>query len=178
MVKSALHLNLPEAHPSGPQIAHTNANPNGVSKPVSYHHTPARKRSYIRAQNRARLHGQAKYRGRWLQPEALGVKHEPRPPKPPTVAASTGRRLTYLSWNAGGLHEARHQELKTWLNTPEGCHVQLVVVQETHWKGTFEYMTERYIAVHSGSPKSEAQACFFACTGPIAGLDPRATHAC
>ena len=29
-------------------------------------------------------------------------------------------------------------------------------MQETHWKGTFEYMTERYIAAHSGSSKSEA----------------------
>ena len=155
-VGSALHLNLPEAHQSGPQIAQTNANPDGAFKPVSHTNTPVRKRSYIRAQNRARQHGQAKYRGRWFQPEALGVKYEPRPSKTPTIVANTGRRLTSLSWNAGGLHEARHQELKAWLNTPEGHQVQLVAVQETHWKGTFEYMTERYIAVHSGSSKSEA----------------------
>ncbi|CAE6948820.1 Pol [Symbiodinium sp. CCMP2592] len=65
-------------------------------------------------------------------------------------------KLTFLSWNAGGLTEARHQEFKTWLAEPEGRAIQVIAIQETHWKTSFEYLTDSYIAVHSGGPKAEA----------------------
>ena len=34
--------------------------------------------------------------------------------------------------------------------------IDLVAIQETHWKGQFEYNWDRFTAVHSGSNKSEA----------------------
>ena len=78
-VGSAPRLDLPEANPTRTAQIISRANHNGVFSPPQNVATPARKRSFIRAQNRARQHGQALYRGRWYSSQALGVTHHPRP---------------------------------------------------------------------------------------------------
>ena len=155
-VGSHPHQDLPGASPNSPPQPRLGANIHGVISPVIQPLTAIRKRAFIRAQNRARNHGTAKYQGRWYSPEALGVVYTPKPPKQPNQAKPRRRRLTYLSWNAGGLHSARNAELKTWLEGPEGEGVNLVAIQETHWKGPLEYSTARFHAIHSGGSKSEA----------------------
>ena len=110
----------------------------------------------MRVQQRARIHGQAKYRGQWHSARMLGVEQRAPRPKAPSHRCDPSHRLTYLSWNAGGLHTGRHAELKHWLTTPHGLAVDIVATQETHWKGPLEYQTATHVAVHSGGNKSEA----------------------
>ena len=64
--------------------------------------------------------------------------------------------MSFLSWNASSLSAARNAELQTWLNSEHGNSIDLVAVQETHWKGPLEYRTGRFLAVHSGASKAEA----------------------
>ena len=111
----------------------------------------------MRAQKRAARSGGTRYRGRWYNAAELGVQHDPPPPRTrqPQCSAS-GKRLAFLSWNASGLTIDRHKELQTWLLTPEGSRVDLVAIQETHWKGQLEYNWDRFSAIHSGGNKSEA----------------------
>ena len=61
-----------------------------------------------------------------------------------------------MSWNAGSLSAERNLELSTWLNSSEGSNINLVAVQETHWRGPLEYTTERFYGIHSGTSVAQA----------------------
>ena len=65
-----------------------------------------------------------------------------------------------MTWNAGGLHSSRYQELCQWLKMRDkvGAAPDLIFIQETSWKECFEYTTAgdhesepQWHAVHSGS---------------------------
>ena len=114
-----------------------------------------RKRSFLRAQRRATLHGGAQYRGRWFSAAELQTSH--KPPQPETVKRTAALpqptfRLRYMSWNCGGLHAARFQELKQWLRTqPPDTAPHVVMLQETWWPEDLEYTAEGWHVVHSAS---------------------------
>ena len=130
-------------------------NHNGVI--TSNEQRSGRKRAFLRTQKRAARSGGARYRGRWCSASDLGVEHVQRPPRTPTQKRSlTGKRFSFLSWNASGLTVDRHRELQSWLLEQEGSQIDWVAIQETHWKGQFEYNWDRCTAVHSGNNKSEA----------------------
>ena len=86
----------------------------------------------------------------------LGVEPTPTPAKPNASPRKPAARFQYLSWNAGGLHVSRYQELKHWLQQPAASQLDLIAIQETHWQGAQEYATARHYAIHSGGSKSEA----------------------
>ena len=91
----------------------------------------------------------------------LGVEQTLRPAKPKAPPHLPAARLQYLSWNAGGLHAARYQEVKHWLQQPAAKQLDLIAIQETRWKGAQEYTTAQYFAIHSGGSKSEAGLLVF-----------------
>ena len=148
----------PEADQLGFRCFSSKANSNGILQFSARHPKPVRKRAFMRAQRRAALHGQAKYRGRWWTAQDLGCEAGPARSmtQRPHAAPKPEPRIKFLSWNAGGLPSERNLELQAWLRSPEGLDVQIAVVQETHWRGPLEYRTDRFFAVHSGSTKSEA----------------------
>ena len=148
----------PEADQLGFRCFSSKANSNGVPQFSARHPKPVRKRAFMRAQRRAVLHGQAKYRGQWWSAQDLGCEAGlvRSMPQQPHAAPKPEPRIKFLSWNAGGLPSERNLELQAWLRSPEGQDVQIAVVQETHWRGPLEYRTDRFFAVHSGSTKSEA----------------------
>ena len=149
----------PHLEPSGVGRSSNNhstlrTNPTGVS-PVTITN-PVRKRAFARAQQRARIHGATRYKGRWMSAAELGVEPTPTPAKPQASPRKPAARFQYLSWNAGGLHVSRYQELKHWLLQPAASQLDLIAIQETHWQGAQEYATARHYAIHSGGSKSEA----------------------
>ena len=124
--------------------------------------TPALKRAFRRAVNRAAKHGGTMYRGKWMTARMLGVTEgvpahvKSRLP----IAPPQQRRFTCISWNAGGLHDTKYLELLQWLQQQHdtGQAPDLVLIQETAWHESFEYVTLetrtggcRWRAVHSGS---------------------------
>ena len=149
------HLDPPEVLYREHSRLQGSTNHHGVSSCIEQR--TGRKRAFLRAQKRAARSGGTRYRGRWYNAAELGVQHDPKLPRTrqPQRSAS-GRRLAFLSWNASGLTIDRHKELQTWLLTPEGSRVDLVAIQETHWKGQLEYNWDRFSAIHSGGNKSEA----------------------
>jgi len=120
----------------------------------------AHKRSFQRAQRRAVQNGCALYRGNWFSAKQLGVSPNPRTPKlsrsGPSLDMPRVPRLHFVSWNASGLTTDRHAELRTWLQQKEQQAIDIVAVQETHWRGPLEYCTAGFHALHSGGAKSEA----------------------
>ena len=131
------HLDPPEVLYREHSRLQGSTNHHGVSGCIEQR--TGRKRAFLRAQKRAARSGGTRYRGRWYNAAELGVQHDPKLPRTrqPQRSAS-GRRLAFLSWNASGLTIDRHKELQTWLLTPEGSRVDLVAIQETHWKGQLE----------------------------------------
>ena len=102
------------------------------------------------------------YRGKWMTARMLGVTEgvpanvQSRLP----IAPPQQRRFTCISWNAGGLHDTKYLELLQWLQQQHdtGQAPDLVLIQETAWRQSFEYITMetrtggcRWRAVHSGS---------------------------
>ena len=151
------HQEPPEAQCRPCFSGNNRANHNGVIPNVLIHPRPVQKRAFQRARHRASQHGSAKYRGRWMSAKQLGVQHNPTVPRQSQPApCQTTSRIHYLSWNAGSLSTDRNLELKTWLDSPDGRHVNLVAVQETHWRGPLEYTTDRFYGIHSGANIAQA----------------------
>ena len=142
-----------EVHFSG---SRGKTNLNGVFNAVSPPST-ALKRSFLRAQRRAMQHGGTQYKGRWYSAQQLGVQHNPAQPRPrQSIPPSAGSRLHFVSWNAGGLTTDRYAELRTWLSQPAQQCLDLAAIQETHWRGPLEFMSQGFFGVHIGGTKSEA----------------------
>ena len=177
MLSLLLYLHLTSSTAAIPPLADTRVEgnphlePSGVGRSSNHHSTlrtnptgvspattanPVRKRAFARAQQRARIHGATRYKGRWMSAAELGVEPTPTPAKPHASPRKPAARFQYLSWNAGGLHVSRYQELKHWLQQPAASQLDLIAIQETHWQGAQEYATARHYAIHSGGSKSEA----------------------
>ena len=74
-------------------------------------------------------------------------------PRTPVPAKShhPDRRLTALVWNSGGLSSARWAELQLWLQHQPA--LDLVILPETRWSFTSEWMTDNWYIIHSGLHK-------------------------
>ena len=107
------------------------------------------------------------YRGRWLTAHALRATSSGRPnptsgaPRRararPVIDSTAGdntfkQRLHVLTWNCGGLSTGLLDELLLYLQE-HASHVNVVCLQETHWKHDSEWLTERWICVHDHDPK-------------------------
>ena len=63
------------------------------------------------------------------------------------------RRLTCFSWNCNGLPPEDWDFLTQWLQNQS---IDILLLQETHWRFTRDWPTEHYLAVHSGTTDSKA----------------------
>ena len=122
--------------------------------------TSFRKRSFIRALNRVRLHGQTWYRGRLHTLDTLGNPRSDRgadhaatrSSRPDSQTSQHGRnQWRGLCWNAGGLSSAKLSEVELWLSeqAQQGLPIQVLAVQETHWSFSSEWRGEKYWYIHS-----------------------------
>ena len=117
---------------------------------------PIRKRSYKRAIKRVQLHGFT-----WYQGQLLTSRHLPTPcyersevasaPLPTTRNIrrrhSHGCRYSCLTWNVGGLTRESWDSFNEWLTLQD---IDIILLQESHWKHTSEWLQGRYFCLHSG----------------------------
>ena len=114
------------------------------------------KRSFRRAQHRAQKHGYTFYRGRMHTAASLGTHVQesvtPRKISPNIGPTKTQRkqRLHLLNWNCGGLASTSWDYLQFWLMQQ---HFDVVMLQETHWAFSSEWVTDRYFVIHSGESR-------------------------
>ena len=121
----------------------------------SLHPKGAGKRSYQKALRQAEKNGTAFYRGKSLTLQQLGgtpaVPQPEKPKKPKLTKFPTKDEFRYLSWNAGALTTAVWEELLSLLETDAYSDVKLVVVQETHWRGSWQFSKSCWHVVSSGT---------------------------
>ena len=157
---------------------HIGAKP-GDSRHLAQPHIPTssargtiRKRALRRAIERARVSsdGCTWYRGRRMHLRQL---QQGQPPQEPPCKAGLrnereARTLRIVSWNAGGLHSSRYNELLVWLvqQADTGHPVDLLFVQESHWRKDMEYSVKpaedkalQYHAVHSAGDEKAGLLC-------------------
>ena len=116
------------------------------------------KRSFIRARHRASLHGHTWYRGKIYTAEQLGVSMKvpvatipsKNVPPPKTVQR---RRMTCFSWNCNGLPPDHWDFLTQWIQNQT---IDIVLLQETHWRFTRDWTMDHYLVVHSGTSTEKA----------------------
>ena len=118
------------------------------------------KRSFKRAFNRSLRDGFTLYHGRiftptdfHLPPPTLTSQVNPKVSTPPQKPSGVTTRLSFFSWNMGGMSSERYQCLLEWLR---GNPIDVVCIQETHWKFTNTWQTDQYHAVHSGDTTNHA----------------------
>ena len=106
------------------------------------------------------------YRGRTHTANSLalgqiGSSQPLRPSQSPCTPHP--RSLRIVTWNSGGMHAARYEEVLAWLEQERRSHrpVHVLCVQETKWAQDSEYSTDRWHVVHSGSGKASAGILFF-----------------
>ena len=114
------------------------------------------KRSYQKAVKKALQEGSAQYRGKQMSLQELGGTPAPTREKVPAKrlkpsAFLTQQQVSYLSWNAGSLTTAVWEELLSLLNTPAYSSVKIVTIQETHWRGTWQFTKGPWNVVSSGT---------------------------
>ena len=122
----------------------------------------ASKRSYRRAVQRASTHGFTWYRGQLCSAKQLGAS-TPSPSQIPdrphhvTYQQPNRRtRLTVLNWNAGGLPAHDWDMMQQWLDLQD---IDLIAIQETHWRFVSEWVQSRYYAIHSGGDSHAGLLC-------------------
>ena len=124
----------------------------------SKHPKGAGKRSYQKALRQAEKNGSALYRGKSLTLQQLGGTPAVLPPartSKPQRAKPQKDEVRYLSWNAGALTTAVWEELLSLLETEPFSEVKLVVVQETHWRGSWQFSKSGWHVVSSGTHKEQ-----------------------
>lgn len=118
-----------------------------------------KKRSFKRAIRRAETHGYTMYKGQIYTAQRLGTQYKGNPidaPKTPNHQPSSKlkrKRFTCLSWNCGGLSPSGWDYLQQWIECQS---LDIIMLQETHWKHTSEWVTDHYFALHSGCGESRA----------------------
>lgn len=117
---------------------------------------PIRKRSYKRAIKRVQLHGFTWYQGQLLTSQHLPTPCHERPevtsaPLPTTRNIrrrhSHGCRYSCLTWNIGGLSRESWDSFNEWLTLQD---IDIILLQESHWKHTSDWLQGRYFCLHSG----------------------------
>lgn len=118
-----------------------------------------RKRSYVRALNRAQRFGFSWYRGQLLTSNTCSSDSQ-RAPSAPTATPPPMRtsgikrpRLQVFSWNSGGLAPAKWDHLQQWLH---GQALDMVSIQETHWNFSRNWTTSEFHCIHSGASSKQA----------------------
>ena len=123
------------------------------------HPKGAGKRSYQKALQQAEKNGTAFCRGKNLTLRALGGTPATSKPEPPKRSKPTRRRehddIRCLSWNAGSLTTAVWEELLSLLETDAYSDVKIVVVQETHWRGSWQFSKACWHVVSSGTHEEQ-----------------------
>ena len=61
-----------------------------------------------------------------------------------------------LSWNAGGLTSAVWEELMARMRTEEYKHVSIILLQETHWRGSSQFESAEWVVVGTGTTGERA----------------------
>ena len=120
-------------------------------------HRQVCKRSFKRALTRARNHGITWYKGRLYTASQLGTQQAtPAVPRSKNVnppKAIQRRRLTCFSWNCNGLPPTHWDFLMMWL---EQQTIDVLLLQETHWPFSSDWMSKGYMIVHSGTQTNQA----------------------
>ena len=142
--------------------------------------TPARKRSFRRAQQRAIRDGHAWYKGQRHTPESISIKPLTQTPRQlarnsshPATSTDPTPSFQIATWNCGGLNAVRYQEFLDWIDqqtdatarivTPSGqpiTDIQIACLQETHWPQSSEYRYKHWTMIHSGSGSSTGGVLF------------------
>ena len=60
-----------------------------------------------------------------------------------------GCRYSCLTWNVGGLSRESWNALTAWLDLQD---IDIIMLQETHWKHTSEWVPGKYFCFHAGAP--------------------------
>jgi len=123
------------------------------------------KRSMKRAYTRACRDGVSWYQGRAYTPDDFPVhlRQTQLPDKSQAALKSSGRkdlhqynqrqcskrRLQILSWNVGGLSQARLDEIRTWASEQ---HIGIITLLETRWPWSSEWEDSSFLYIHSGVP--------------------------
>ena len=119
---------------------------------TNFHHS-VKKRSYKRAVKRAEIHGFTLYRGRLCSAHQLGTSHKSPPHDvvaKPNITQNhklKRKRITCFSWNSSGLSPSGWDFFQQWIACQR---LDVVMIQETHWGYTSEWIMEHYYALHSG----------------------------
>ena len=123
-------------------------------------HTLVHKRAFRRARRRAEQKGGTLYRGRWYTAHQLGTQHTQFQASQTESHSRAGQhgslrpasRLKVVTWNSGGLQGYRYDEFRVWLEKSQAAaDLDVICVQETHWKGSFEWTEQAWSAIHSGA---------------------------
>ena len=120
------------------------------------------KKAFRRAQNRARKDGTTIYRGQTMTFKALGghllpdCPFETAPRSQPRRPGAAHTSYGVLSWNAGGLTSAVWEELMARMRTEEYKHVSVILLQETHWRGSSQFETAEWVVVGTGTTGDRA----------------------
>ena len=155
--------------PAGAAAAVTAGKPCGQA----HQRTPAArsfagiKRAYRRARLRAATaaSGGTWYKGQWHTTQTLGALPLPKQPLPRRKSTSGrdaqltkhNKLLSLISWNSGGLSSALYHEFMMWCDMQPS--LDLAVVQETHWGTTGDFVSGKWLAMHSaGSSDPEAHS--------------------
>ena len=118
------------------------------------------KRAYRRAIRRALTHGWTWYRGQILTPNQVDPAHmqvtnlDPMDAPPPNHTKPhhpKGSRFTCFSWNVSGLALDKWDIFQQWVSQQD---LDLIFLQETHWKHESQWQHPSYHCIHSGSSTS------------------------
>ena len=129
-------------------------------------YTWSAKRAFRRACARAAANGTTMYRGRIDNLSSLQILNSQDTPPPhrrpraihPTRANRSGGRLRCITWNMSGASSAAYQELTCWLDAHQS-EWDVVLVQETHWKGdTSCYASGPWHIVSTGTSKGDTSS--------------------
>ena len=130
------------------------------------------KRSYKRAYHRAITHGCTQYHGKTMIPQDFHQMTPPAPQQVPTHpkpsnsrSQGTKHRVSVLTWNVGGLTSAFYTCFQEWLRSTR---IDIIHLQETHWRFSNEWQTSEYNCIHSG--------CLTARAGVLTMVSKRLGH--
>ena len=130
-------------------------------------YTWSAKRAYRRARARAAANGTTVYRGRIHDQSSLQIMRGQVPHnvivkrqrliRRPNVTCNHGR-LRYLTWNISGASSAAYREFTCWLELHQS-EWDVVLAQETHWKGdTRCYTTDPWHVVSTGAQMGDTSS--------------------
>ena len=125
-----------------------------------------RKRSFKRALRRTQQHGYTWYKGKLftapldsistLNNDSTSSTQSSQVVPSPNLTSTHPRayqRLTILSWNTGGLSQASWDNLQLWITKQK---IDILMLQETHWKSTNEWVNAAYTCIHSAANPSRS----------------------